>query len=62
MSDYLTITQVSERLSHSFSVIHYLHEKEKLIFYGVWECVYFKRSDIESALIPFGKNKGGNNG
>jgi len=61
-TEYLTRQEVSEMLKCDLSTIHNWTKKGKLIPYGIGNRVYYKRSDIESALIPFGKNKGGNNG
>lgn len=58
--ELLTRAEVSEMLKCDLSTLHNWCKKGKLIPYGIGNRVYFKRSDIEKALTPFGKNKGEN--
>lgn len=56
--ELLTRAETSEMLKCDLSTLHNWCKKGKLIPYGIGNRVYFKRSDIEKALTPFGKNKG----
>lgn len=58
-AEYLTRSEVAEMLKCDLSTIHNWTVKGKLIPYGIGNRVYFKRSEVEAALLPFGKNKGG---
>ena len=58
-TEYLTRTQVSEMLKCDLSSVHNWTVKGLLIPYGISNRVYYKRSEVEAALIPFGKNRGG---
>ena len=60
-NEYLTRNEVAEMLKCDLSTIHNWCKKGKLIPYGIGNRVYFKRSEIEEVLIPFGKNKGADN-
>ena len=60
-NEYLTRNEVAEMLKCDLSTIHNWCKKGKLIPYGIGNRVYFKRSEIEVVLIPFGKNKGADN-
>ena len=50
-SDYLTRQQVAEMLSIDLSTLHNWTKQGKLIPYGIGHRVYFKRSEIEQAII-----------
>lgn len=58
-TEYLTRNEVADLLKCDLSTIHNWCKKGKLIPYGIGNRVYFKRSEIEAVLIPFGQNKGG---
>lgn len=58
-AEYLTRAEVAEMLKCNISTLHNWVKSGKLIPYGIGNRVYFKRSDIEAVLIPFGVNKGG---
>ncbi len=58
--EYLTRGEVAIMLKCDLSTIHNWTVKGKLIPYGLGNRVYYKRSEVESALLPFGKNKGDN--
>lgn len=55
---YMTRNDVALMLSCDLSTIHSWTKKGKLIPYGIGNRVYYKRNEVEAALIPFGKNKG----
>lgn len=56
-TEYLTRNEVAEMLKCDLSTIHNWCKKGKLIPFGIGSRVYFKRSDIESLVIPIGNNK-----
>ena len=56
--ELLTRNEVAEMLKCDISTIHNWTKKGKLIPYGIGNRVYYKRSEIEQELIPFGKNSG----
>lgn len=58
-TEYLTRKEVSELLKCNLGTIHNWCKSSKLIPYGIANRVYFKRSDIEKALICLGKEKEG---
>lgn len=58
-AEYLTRNDVAEMLSCDISSVHNWTKKGKLIPYGIANRVYYKRSEVEAALLPFGKNNGG---
>lgn len=60
-TEYLTRSEVAEMLKCDLSTIHNWTVKGKLIPYGMGNRVYYKRHEIEAALLPFGKNKGEKN-
>ena len=60
-TEYLTRAEVADLLKCDLSTLHNWTRKGKLIPYGIGNRVYFKRSEIELVLVPFGKNKGGDN-
>lgn len=52
-TDYLTRQQVADMLSVDLSTVHNWTNQGKLIPYGIGRRVYFKRSEIDNALIRF---------
>ena len=66
-TEYLTRAEVARMLKCDLSTIHNWCVKGKLNPYGIGNRVYFKRSEVESNIIPLkgkieGKNDGGANG
>lgn len=57
-TELLTRNETAELLKCDLSTIHNWTVKGKLIPYGICGRVYYKRSEIEAVLLPFGKNKG----
>ena len=57
--EYLTRGEVSILLKCDLSTIHNYCKRGKLIPYGIGNRIYFKRSDIENALVCLGKKRGG---
>ena len=51
-SDLLTRQQVAEMLSIDLSTVHNWTKNGKLRSYGMGGRVYYKRSEIEQAIIP----------
>jgi hypothetical protein len=60
--EFLTRNEVADMLKVDLSTIHNWCVKGKLIPFGIGSRVYFKRSDIETIMIPIGINRGDNNG
>ena len=58
-TEWLTRTEVSELLKCDISTVHNWTKSGRLIPFGISNRVYYKRSQVEKALIPFGKNRGG---
>ncbi len=58
-AEYLTRTQVSEMLKCDISTVHNYTIRGLLLPYGIGNRVFYKRNEVEAALIPFGKNRGG---
>jgi len=56
-TEYLTRNEVAELLKCDLSTIWNWSKKGKLIPYGIGNRVYFKRSDIELAIICLRVNK-----
>ena len=52
-TEYLTRSEVAQMLKCDLSTIHNWTKKGKLIPYGIGNRVYYKRSEVEAALIPF---------
>jgi excisionase family DNA binding protein len=52
---YLTRSELAEMLKCDLSTIHNWTVKGKLKPYGMGNRVYYKRHEVEAALIPFGK-------
>jgi excisionase family DNA binding protein len=51
-TEYLTRSEVKELLKVDLSTIHNWSKSGKLKAYGVGGRVYYKRSEIESVIIP----------
>ena len=49
--DYLTRRQVAEMLSIDLSTLHHWTKKGKLTSYGIGNRVYYKKSEIEQAIV-----------
>jgi excisionase family DNA binding protein len=60
-TEYLTRNEVAKMLKCDLSTIHNWCKGGKLKPYGIGNRVYFKRTDLESLLIPIGKSNGGEN-
>jgi hypothetical protein len=58
-TEFLTKTEVKNFFKCDLSTIHNWTVKGKLTPYGIGNRVYYKRSEVESALVCLGKNKGG---
>lgn len=56
--ELLTRNETATFFKCDLSTIHNWSVKGILIPFGICGRVFYKRSDLESALIPFGKNKG----
>lgn len=54
-TEYLTPKEVADMLKCDLSTVHNWKKKKILIPYGIGSRVYYKRSEIEAALVPFGK-------
>lgn len=59
-TEYITRSELAEMLKCDLSTIHNWCKKGKIQPYGIGNRVYFKRSEIEAVLLPFGKKKGAN--
>jgi excisionase family DNA binding protein len=57
-AELLTRNEVAEMLKCDLSTIHNWTKKGKLIPYGIGNRVYYKRTEVEAVLKPFGINKG----
>jgi hypothetical protein len=60
-TEYLTRNEVAEMLKVDLSTLWLWQKKGKLIPVGIGNRVYYRRSDIESALVDLGNKKGANN-
>lgn len=60
-TEYLTRKEVSLLLKCNLSTIHNWTKKGTLIPYGIDGRVYYKRNEVESAIVPFGRNRGTSN-
>lgn len=58
-TELLTRNEVTELLKCNLGTLHNWVKKGKLTPYGIGNRVYFKRSDLENALVCLGKEKGG---
>ena len=54
-AEYLSRNELAEMLKCDLSTIHNWTKKGKLIPYGIGNRVYYKRSEVEAVLLPFGK-------
>ncbi len=57
---WLTRNEVAELLKVDLSTLWNWQKKSKLVPFGIGNRVLYRRSDIDSALILLGKDKGGN--
>lgn len=57
-TELLTRNEVSELLKCDLSTLHNWVKKGKLTPYGIGSRIYFKRTDIENALVCLAKKKG----
>lgn len=57
-TEWLTRDEVAEMLHVSLCSLWLWQKKGKLIPFGIGNRVLYKRSDIESVLIPLGKKRG----
>jgi len=53
VEEYLTRYEAADMLKCDISTIHNWTKKNKLIAYKIGNRVYYKRSQIESVMIPF---------
>ena len=60
-TELLTVTETVDLLKVDRSTLFNWHKKNLLIPFGLCGRVYYRRSDIESALILLGNKKGTNN-
>ena len=51
-TEYLTRNQVKEMLNVDLSTIHNWTKRGKLQAYGIGNRIYYKRSEIEQAIVP----------
>jgi len=61
-TELLTVNEVAEMLKVDRSTLWNWQQKGTLVPFGIGARVYYRRSDIEKALILLGNKKGGNNG
>ena len=60
-TELLTRNETAELLKCDLSTLHNWVKRGKLIPYGIGSRIYFKRVDIENALVCLGKKKGAEN-
>jgi excisionase family DNA binding protein len=60
-TDLLTRNEVAEMLKCTLPTVYNWAAKGTITSYGINGRVYFKRSEIESALVCLNKKKGANN-
>jgi hypothetical protein len=60
-TEYLTRNEVVEMLKCDLSTLWLWTKKGKLTSYGIGNRTYYKRSEIESAIICLNKKKGTDN-
>lgn len=53
VEEYLTRSETADMLKCDISTIHNWTKKNKLVAYKIGNRVYYKRSQIESVMIPF---------
>lgn len=58
-AEYLTRNEVAEMLKCDLSTVHNWTKKGKLKPYSIGNRIYYKLREVEAALIPLGKEKGG---
>lgn len=51
-TEYLTRNQVKEMLDVDMSTVHNWTKRGKLKAYGIGNRIYYKRSEIEQAIVP----------
>ena len=51
-TEYLTRNQVKEMLDVDLSTIHNWTKRGKLQAYGIGNRIYYKRSEVEQAIVP----------
>jgi len=51
-TEYLTRNQVKDMLGVDLSTIHNWTKRGKLKAYGIGNRVYYKRSEVEQAIVP----------
>jgi excisionase family DNA binding protein len=56
-AEYLTRNEVAELLKCDLSTVHNWTKRGNLIPYGIGNRVYYKRSEVEAVLVPFGRRK-----
>ncbi len=54
-TEYLTRNEVKELLKIDLSSVHNWTKKGKLKSYGIGNRIYYKRSEVEQAIIPLNK-------
>jgi len=54
--EFLSRAEVAKMLGIDLSSVHNWTVKGKLLSYGIGGRVYYKRSEVEAALIPLNKN------
>ncbi|MFM7023074.1 MAG: helix-turn-helix domain-containing protein [Flavobacteriales bacterium] len=54
-AEYLTREEVSKMLDCDLSTVHNWTKSGKLIAYGIGHRVYYKRSEVEDALVRLNK-------
>ena len=59
-TEYLTRNEVSEMLKCDLSTLWLWTKKGKLTSYGIGNRTYYKRAEVESALVCLNKKKGAN--
>ena len=60
-TEYLTRNEVSELLKCDLSTLWLWTKKGKLTSYGIGNRTYYKRAEIENAIICLNKRKGASN-
>lgn len=54
-TEYLTRNEVKELLKVDLSTVHNWTKRGKLKSYGIGNRVFYKRSEVENAIIPLNK-------
>lgn len=55
LKDYITGLEVADLLGCNYSTIFYWTKKGKLVKHCIGNRAYYKRSEVESAIITIGK-------